>query len=260
MRTLTYHDVAAREQRESVGLQGPLAARYKLDPGDFAAHLDAIARAGLRVAPLHDERALGEDAVAPQVLLSFDDGGASALLVAEMLELRGWRGSFFIITGRIGSEGFLTAEQLRELARRGHIVGAHSHSHPTYMGKLTRAQLDDEWRRSRALLEEVLGAPPRSASVPGGYLSRAVVAAAAAAGYEVLFTSEPTARARQDGLLVRGRYTIWSTTPASTAAAYARGARGAAARLWLEWNAKKVAKSVSPSAYQALRRVRARRS
>jgi hypothetical protein len=57
---------------------------------------------------------------------------------------------------------------------------------------------------------------------------------------------------------VRGRFTIWSTTPARVAAAYARGAPLAVGRLWLEWNAKKLAKSVSPDAYQSLRRVRAR--
>ena len=59
-------------------------------------------------------------------------------------------------------------------------------------------------------------------------------------------------------LLVRGRYTIWSTTPPRVAAAYARGAPLARLRLWLEWNAKKLAKTVSPAAYQSLRRVRAR--
>jgi hypothetical protein len=73
-----------------------------------------------------------------------------------------------------------------------------------------------------------------------------------------LFTSEPTARAHQRELLVSGRFTIWSTTPARTAAAYARGAPLACTRLWLEWNAKKLAKRVSPDAYQSLRRVRAR--
>jgi hypothetical protein len=94
--------------------------------------------------------------------------------------------------------------------------------------------------------------------VPGGFLSDAVIDAAAAAGYEVLFTSEPSARARRRGLVVHGRYTIWASTPARVAAAYAEGRRLACGRLWLEWNAKKLAKSLSPAAYQALRRVRAR--
>jgi peptidoglycan/xylan/chitin deacetylase (PgdA/CDA1 family) len=252
MRTLIYHDIAPHAHRDDVGFPGPLAARYKLEPQDFEAHLDALAASGTRVG---SGRADGADA---QVSLSFDDGGASALHAADALERRGWRGIFFITTSRLGTPGFLSAEGARDLARRGHTVGSHSHTHPTYMGKLGRAELEHEWAQSRAVLREILGSAPATAAVPGGYVSADVIRAAAAAGYEVLFTSEPTARVQRRELLVRGRYTIWATTPPSVAAAYARGERLACWRLWLEWNAKKLAKTVSPAAYQSLRGVRAR--
>jgi peptidoglycan/xylan/chitin deacetylase (PgdA/CDA1 family) len=258
MRTLMYHDIAHVGLREAVGFPGPLAARYKLAPDAFAAHLEALAATGLRVGTLDAGSASG--AVAPQLVLSFDDGGASALLAAAELERHGWRGQFFITTARIDTPGFLAREELRELAARGHLLGGHSHTHPTYMGRLTPAELDGEWSISHALLAEILGKPPRTASVPGGYLSDEVIDSAARAGYELLFTSEPTARVAHRAIPVRGRYTIWSTTPARVAAAYARGERLAGGRLWLEWNAKKLAKRTSPSVYQALRRVRARRS
>ena len=246
-----YHDIAAREERETVGLPGPLAGRYKLEPELFEAHLDALALTKLEVGTLD------ADGLAPQVLVSFDDGGRSALLAAETLERRGWRGQFFVTTARIDTPGFLAREEVRALAQRGHVIGSHSHTHPTYMGRLSRAELDLEWGSSRALLGEILGAAPRTASVPGGYLSGEVVAAAAAAGYELLFTSEPTARVRHGAITVRGRYTIWASTPARVGAAYARGDRVACTRLWLEWNAKKLAKRTSPRVYQALRGVRA---
>lgn len=250
MRTLIYHDVATRSEREAIGFPGALAARYKLEPSDFEAHLDAIAESGVRV---------GIDGADGEAAVSFDDGGASALYAAQALERRGWRGLFFVTTSRMDTPGFLSRGQVRELARRGHAVGSHSHSHPTYMGRLSREELDREWLDSRAELAEVLGSPPTTAAVPGGFVSAEVIRSAAAAGFEVLFTSEPTARTqRLDGLLVRGRYTIWSTTPARVAAAYARGAPLAVGRLWLEWNAKKLAKTVSPDVYQSLRRVRAR--
>ncbi len=252
MRTLMYHDVATAAERESVGFAGALAARYKLEPATFEAHLDAVAATGLRVGPG------APGAAAPDVALTFDDGGESAVVAADLLERRGWRGQFFVTSSRIDTRGFLTAAQVRELAARGHAIGSHSHSHPTYMGRLGEAELAEEWRRSRDVLGDVLGSPPRTASIPGGYLSRAVVATAAAAGYELLFTSEPTTRVLEQGLTVRGRYTIWASTPARTAAAYASGSALACGRLWLEWNAKKLAKRVSPGVYQALRHVRAR--
>jgi peptidoglycan/xylan/chitin deacetylase (PgdA/CDA1 family) len=255
MRTLMYHDIVLRRERERVGFPGSLAARYKLEPETFESHLDALARTGLRVAGLGavDD----ESSPPPEVLISFDDGGCSALLAAAALERRGWRGSFFVTTARIGTPGFLAATEVRELQARGHAVGSHSHTHPTYMGKLPRNQLDLEWARSRELLAKTLGSAPHSASVPGGYLSRDVITAAAAAGYGVLFTSEPTSRVQQLELTVRGRYTIRSTTPARVAAAYARGQGFACGRVWLEWNAKKLVKRVSPAGYQVLRRVRA---
>jgi len=249
-----YHDIASRAQREKVGFSGPLAARYKLEPDAFDAHLDALAATGLQVGTLEP------DGSPPQVLLSFDDGGSSALLAAEALERYGWRGQFFVTTARIGMPGFLSHEDVRALAERGHVIGSHSHTHPTYMGHLSKPDLDLEWCRSRALLGEILGATPRTASVPGGYLSTEVVAAAAAADYELLFTSEPTARVQHGTITVRGRYTIWASTPARVAAAYARGDRFACTRLWLEWNAKKLAKRTSPRVYQALRGVRAHRA
>ena len=155
--------------------------------------------------------------------------------------------------------GFLSAEGVRELAARGHVVGAHSHSHPTYFGRLSREEQSVEWARSREALGEILDAAPVGASVPGGFFPRTVAETARAAGFDWLMNSEPTARVGDvGGLAVIGRYTIWATTPAARAAAVARGARGPRARLWLEWNAKQRAKRLSPSAFEAARRVRAR--
>jgi peptidoglycan/xylan/chitin deacetylase (PgdA/CDA1 family) len=255
---LIYHDLAAPAERDSVGFPGPVAGRYKLDPGDFERHLDAIAATGASVglwAP--GERAGGAER---RAVLTFDDGGGSALVAADALERRGWRGHFFVTTGRVGTGGFLDADGVRALAERGHSVGGHSHSHPTYFGRLPRGEQLDEWRRSREALGELLGTEPAGASVPGGFFTPAVAETAAEAGYEWLMTSEPESRVRSGwGLPVLGRYTIWATTPAARAAAYARGARLARGRLWLEWNAKQRAKRISPRAFEALRRVRAGR-
>ena len=243
---LIYHDVAPVSREDEYGFPGPVAARYKLDPGRFEEHLDAIAAAGPRVGLIED---------GPQAALTFDDGGASALHAADALERRGWRGHFFITTGRVGTPGFLTAQEVRELADRGHVVGSHSHSHPTYMGTLGVAELAEEWRVSREALTDILGAAPDTAAVPGGFLSGDVIAQAARAGYRRLLTSQPTTRtARHDGMLVHGRFTIWAATSPRRAAAYARGDRRALLGLWIAWQAKTAPKRVSPRAYEALRR------
>ncbi|MGZ4179189.1 MAG: polysaccharide deacetylase family protein [Solirubrobacteraceae bacterium] len=248
---LIYHDVVTGSQQDECGFPGPVAARYKLDPERFEAHLDAIAETGVTVGLIGDRS---------QAALTFDDGGSSALAAAHALERRGWRGHFFVTTGRIDTPGFLTAAQLRELAERGHTVGSHSHSHPTYMGSLSAAELATEWRSSREALAEILGAAPDSAAVPGGFLSPEVIAQAARAGYRLLLTSQPTTRvSSHDGMRVQGRFTIWAATTPARAAAYAHGDRLALASLWIAWQAKTAPKRVSPKAYEELRRRWARR-
>jgi hypothetical protein len=127
------------------------------------------------------------------------------------------------------------------------------------MGRLTPEEILLQWTTSRDVLADVLGEPPHIASVPGGHVSPEVIEQAARAGYEVLMTSDPTTRVRRhDGLVILGRYGIWSTTPARQAARYVSGSRAARGRLWLEWKAKSMSKRVSPELYEALRRVRAR--
>jgi peptidoglycan/xylan/chitin deacetylase (PgdA/CDA1 family) len=242
---LIYHDIADPGEEDEYGFPGAAAARYKLSPDRFEAHLDAIAEARVAIGLAQDDA---------QAVLTFDDGGASAMRVAEALERRGWRGHYFITTSRIGSAGFLGVEELRELAQRGHEVGSHSHSHPTYMGALSRGEIEREWCQSRDALNEILGAAPVTAAVPGGFVSRDVVEEAARAGYRLLMTSFPTARSTwHDGLRVDGRYTVWRNTSSKRAAAYARGDRVARASLWLSWQAKSAPKKLSPRMYELLR-------
>jgi peptidoglycan/xylan/chitin deacetylase (PgdA/CDA1 family) len=243
--SLVYHDVVPREHRDSAGFPGDVAGAYKLDPGRFAAHLDALAATGAQIGPY---------AQRPDAVLTFDDGGASALPVARELEQRGWRGAFFVVTARIGTPGFVDADGVRELVARGHEVGSHSHTHPAYMARLATAEIADQWRTSRELLAELLGARPRAAAVPGGSVSRRVIEQAALAGYEQLYTSTPRAGVGRHGVAtVIGRYTIWAGDPPELAAALVRGAYGPRARRWLAWQVKSAAKRVCPRAYEALR-------
>lgn len=248
---LVYHDVAPRTQFEGNGRPGPLAAPYKLEPQQFEAHLDAIERTNRAVGVVRSDRD------APAVALSFDDGGRSSTSIADALERRGWRGHFFIVTSLLGTPGFLEAEEVRDLDRRGHVIGSHTHTHPDRMAILADEAIESEWVRSRAVLTEVLGRAPTQAAVPGGDISRAVIGGAGHAGYEVLMTSEPVRGIRRVGsLLVFGRFPIRHATRPSTAAHYATGRVDARLRLALAWKTKRLAKRVSPHGYDALRRLR----
>jgi peptidoglycan/xylan/chitin deacetylase (PgdA/CDA1 family) len=256
MRSLAimYHDVVENGDFASSGFPGEGAHVYKLRREDFERHLQAI-RAAVPADAISRIAARREWAGTP-VFLTFDDGGASALHpTADLLEQYRWPGHFFITTGRIGTPGFLSASDVRELHRRGHVIGSHSASHPSRMAALPRVEIDREWRESIAKLSEIAGAAVRIASVPGGFYSRDVARSAAAAGIEVLFTSEPTASAGAvDGCLVLGRYVVQRGMGPEWSAGFAAGRRGARWRQTVLWKAKGVAKAVGGAAYLKLRK------
>ena len=58
---LIYHDVVTAARQDECGFPGPVAARYKLEPGRFEAHLDAIAATGVTVGLIGDRVPGGAD-------------------------------------------------------------------------------------------------------------------------------------------------------------------------------------------------------
>ena len=187
--------------------------------------------------------------------LRFPAGGARATPPAGARAARGWIGHFFVSTDRLGTAGFLDADQVRALAESGHVIGSHSCSHPPRISSLPRERLLAEWRESVEVLEGIVGSPVTVASVPGGYYGRAVARAAAECGIRGLLTSEPGAAARSiDGCVILGRYSIQRGTPARTAAALASGALGPRLLQLAHWNSKKLLKRLTGDAYPAVRR------
>lgn len=183
--SLLLHDVT--DEPDKSGFLQPTARRYKHSVGTFQQYLDVIEATGL---PVRTGDGLHSDTTNLSVVLTFDDGGASAPIAAALLEERGWRGMFFITTDLIGKPGFVTAEQIRELHRRGHIIGSHSCSHPDVFRRLTRQEMRREWSESRDALQQLLGTEITTASVPGGDIDTSTLEEAAAAGYRQIFTSE----------------------------------------------------------------------
>jgi peptidoglycan/xylan/chitin deacetylase (PgdA/CDA1 family) len=243
---LMYHDVVAPGHNDASGFPGDAAAHYKLDTDEFSRHLAALAGSGLNFCPV--------TASSPGGLLSFDDGGASATGIGAALTEYRMTGHFLITTARIGQPAFVTPRDLLTLRASGHIVGSHSHTHPAEISRLSAAALDAEWRQSVDILAQILGEPTVVASVPGGFYSRDVARAAAAAGIRYLFTSEPSMHTHEvDGCLVLGRYTLWRGMPPSVALSLALGTNAVRERQWLSWNLKKPLKRWARPVYRLVR-------
>jgi len=256
---LVLHDVYGPEGPSATGFAGPDADRYKLSRDQFAGLLDAIAASG--VEPISDwSGATGPGA--SQVALTFDDGGVGAARhTADMLERRGWRGCFLVVTDRLGEHGFLDVEQLRDLHRRGHGIGTHTRTHPIPLSSLADAAIQAEWSESRLRLEAILGAPIEVGSVPGGYYTRRVGALAEAAGIRCLYSSEPVRRPGRVGhCVVLGRYGVQAGTRPEQVTALLRGDPLPRIRAWAWWNLKKLPKRLGGSFWLAFRREALRRT
>ncbi len=254
---LLYHDVVEPGRESTSGFRGADADKYKLTTDRFVAQLEAIGALGLRGVRVDDPGDRDPAVAGPPrgVVLTFDDGGASAPAIAELLDERGHTGYFFITTDRIGSDGFVTDRDVAELHARGHVIGSHSASHPLIFSTLSPADMKREWDRSLERLSEIVGTRPTTASIPGGYYSRAVAESAVAAGIRCLFTSAPVASPWHVGAcVVRGRFNVDVTTPTHEVTDLARGRIAPRARQFLVWNAKKLAKRVGGAQYVRLRK------
>ena len=123
--SLMYHDVG--EPEEGSGFRAASARPYHLTMPQFVAQLDAMEKGPLLPRAVFDLPPDGD-----ALLLTFDDGGESAMPVSELLNARDWRGHFFISTALIGTAGFVARSDILEHAPprpRDRFTLAHSSQH-----------------------------------------------------------------------------------------------------------------------------------
>ena len=125
----------------------------------------------------------------PNVCISFDDGRSDHLKAGELLRELGLTGTFFIITDRLGQEGYLTRHHVKQLAEMGHRIGSHSVSH-RHLTKLSMMELDNELISSKKYLEDLTHQTIDWLAPPGGVYNRTVLERALELGYSVFRTME----------------------------------------------------------------------
>lgn len=254
---ILYHDVIDNHDDES-GFPGGASARYKLPRAEFDAHLNEMASRAPEPAVPAQDVIYGDVAANDNraLLITVDDGGSSSMTIADMLEAKGWRGTFFITTDFIDKEAFVTKAEIRDLHARGHLIGSHSCSHPYRISELPEPELRGEWQRSADALSDILGEPTKSASVPGGFYQPRAAKAAAEAGITALFTSEPTTAVENvHGCNIFGRYTVYGGMTAKQAGDLAAGNPIALTRQYATWNTKKALKTFARPVWEQARKV-----
>jgi len=149
-------------------VDGPSQGRYQVSLTDFRAQISWLREDGYQSVPLSRlVDVLMHGGTLPQraVVLTFDDGYADLYTLAfPVMQQAGMTGTAFVVSGRIGADGFLNAAQLRALHAAGWDIGSHSATHADLTAHHDRVR--PEVLDSRLALEAVLGAPVRLFAYP----------------------------------------------------------------------------------------------
>lgn len=176
---LMYHDILPN----SVSVP-PAHRPYVLTPAVFERELRAVSESSLEVTTVGDLwcKPPSRNALA----VTFDDGHVSNHQIAlPMLKIFGFKATFFITAGQIGTQQMMTWSQLRELHREGMEIGSHTLTHRP-PSTLSDQELRYELSESRRLLEDGLGAPVTSISSPTGFYNARMRNIAEEVGYRAL--------------------------------------------------------------------------
>jgi len=183
----------------------PGYVRYVLRAGDFEAQMRSLQQSawgGVSVSS-----AL-QYSVPRQVAITFDDGCETDLLAAAPILARlGFGATFYVTAGFVGTPGYLTAAQLRELSDAGFEIGCHSMTH-NYLTDLDRAGLHREIVDARQNLENIIGKAVEHFSCPGGRWSRDVALTVQRAGYRSLANSEIRSNSSSTDSFALGRIAV----------------------------------------------------
>ncbi len=125
-----------------------------------------------------------------EILLTFDDGEMNNCTVAlPLLKEFGFTGHFFLIAERIGKDGYMGWEQIRQLNAEGMVIGSHGFSHEI-LTNLQNTQIEEELRASKKYLECNLDIAVPSLSIPRGFCNDKIIRMAREAEYRYIFVSE----------------------------------------------------------------------
>ena len=241
---LMFHDVYETNPSES-GFPRASSNSFKVSRPDFIRFIDTLILKAYKInIPLSN------------IILTFDDGGSSFLWIARELSKRGLVGHFFISTGYIGTHGFCSKDDLKEIDSLGHVIGSHSHTHPERISSLPIDTLKKEWNEATTFIQNLLGKGIVEASIPGGYYSIESVNILRELGYKTIYTSKPTNLIKfYQGVEITGRYTIRNNQPIEQYLSYIDKVSFLGIKMLLRWQSLEIIKKLFGSYFDVIRKI-----
>ena len=173
---LLYHRIA----------ESPINSQYYVPPDRFEEQMKLLHDWEYTVIPLKllvKAIKKGADLPPRPIIITFDDGDISVYERAfPIMQKYGLTGVVYIVGNYMGTEGYMTADQIKELMAAGWEVGSHGRSHRD-LRKLEPVIQQVEIVEARKKLQEATGASVDTFAYPFGFMTDTAGSFVHAAGY-----------------------------------------------------------------------------
>jgi peptidoglycan/xylan/chitin deacetylase (PgdA/CDA1 family) len=171
---LCYHQI-----REFRATDSKTAKDYIVTVADFRAQMQILADSGYHaIIPdqLYDYLTTGKALPSKPVMITFDDTRLDQYTAAlPELNKHGFKGVFFIMTVSLGRPGYMSKEQVKELADEGHTVGSHTYDHQN-VKKYVAEDWQQQVQKPSKQLEAITGKPVEYFAYPFGLWNKDAIA------------------------------------------------------------------------------------
>ena len=181
---VTYHHVGV-----------PSVVKYRLNAvtaSSFEYQMSFLKRHGFQVISFDDfvkGIKAGHSFNRNTVVLQFDDGYEDNYIYAfPILKKYGFSATIFLVSDNIGTPGFLTWDQIKEMEKYNIIMGAHTRHH-VYLPRVDAARAQDEIAGSKKVIEDHLGHQIDYFAYPTGGFSEDTERLVQEAGYKAAVTT-----------------------------------------------------------------------
>jgi len=227
----------------------PGYVRYILRASAFREQMQWLKQSGYR--GLSVSEAL-QYATQPNVSITFDDGCETDLIAAALvLREFGFRATFYLTAGFLGTPGYLNLDQVRELDASGFEIGCHSMTHP-YLPDLADADMKREIIDAKLRIEEIVGHRIDHFSLPGGRYDARTLEMARSAGFRTVATSQAHANTSATNPYKLGRVAIYRDTALGDFGAICQG-RGLWKKQLRDWTRHGLQRVLGNRAYDQVR-------
>lgn len=169
--------------------------KMTISPEVFAKQMEYLRENGYDVIPLEKAVSYIRDRKRPPaktVAITIDDGYEDNYINAyPVLKKYHIPATIFVITDLVGSDGFMTWDEIRQMAKSGMIdIESHTKSHLWLTG-LDDRELKNQLEDSKKILETKLGKEINYLCYPMNGYDERVKSAAKQAGYKAAFATKP---------------------------------------------------------------------